>query len=554
VLLEHTYIFHSAGNWRSLSLSEQYAKNKNNKQTKTTALVAKTKNVQYQRKKGGNVVQKIKQNKNSSNGDSQVGAHIEDAVVTLLTAGNFYLPREMPTHVLNLRLKHSFTIQNASGLIVDVSPNLRDNIEVQTFTNARNLALTDVVDDYPFLNGAAAVVSVNNVIDLPHIWNDLSGNQYQKAKFHIADYPLFTFWNPLLQNGLWETFADFEDNPNDDHNWGLHRSFIHLYNGSIISLTGTITCVQDVATEKFAVMLVSFDSKLQVIGTTLSAAYTVSPYTVPATVPPPSSYFGIFLVAELDTNHLFTQYDSSTMALTVNTADQSSTFYSPVAADELNHYLATLDSCTSWSFVGCAVTVTNLAAGILSGGNVSTALVPYGSLQTIPTTPTTLYEWIQQRPYDNFDGPVANGSHASWLGEKVQDYYLRPMQDYNEAPHIVACVNAPDQAPVVTLNVRVKIVAVYEFVCYTQLVHNEICPQNVEFFNKMLGVIRLHSLSSDETLVGDNPDHMKRIKSLAKKVASNPAVRNVAKQAINMGIDRGMSFVKDVPKLMTGFL
>lgn len=192
-----------------------------------------------------------------------------------------------------------------------------------------------------------------------------------------------------------------------------------------------------------------------------------------------------------------------------------------------------------WSPVAmaCLYNVTQELAK--AGGKFSSSYLPSFVSGQIPEdfeeAWQTLATWATSYPH--YEGDFVTGAHASWIGARILDYeFLRPYQrdqvlDYEaiSLPSDVFMSNSAAQTSSFTY--YITFAAAFEI---QTLSPNFTCTLGPASTLLMPQFLSLAAASND--LVGENPSHMKRLKSLANKIFSDPTVQQGFKTLAGAGL------------------
>lgn len=178
-----------------------------------------------------------------------------------------------------------------------------------------------------------------------------------------------------------------------------------------------------------------------------------------------------------------------------------------------------------------------------NAGIIGVARVPEGT--PIPSGGAkAVYDWISALPYDNYTGPVKNGGHTFWMPKTLTDIKFKKRSDRLEESNmlVIAFVVPGSTAGQIT---QFSIVAksTWEWIYASQSMPQFIAPPGWNYLEALYAVLGQYNPS------GENPDHMRKIKTIAQKIASNPAVRELASRALQLSVQAAK---KALPALIAG--
>lgn len=159
------------------------------------------------------------------------------------------------------------------------------------------------------------------------------------------------------------------------------------------------------------------------------------------------------------------------------------------------------------------------------GGNFLAAYLP--SRTSVPADPSDA--WVTLVSYGSHypvaTNPFAKGAHASWVGERIQDYeFRRPFQElswqtfnYDSLPLItVLGQRAVSEAPS-TATWYLELRGAFAIKTLDPTIQLELSPPCPFFLMLYLSIVAVHPL-----LVGENPDHLARLAKLALQFVEDP--------------------------------
>jgi hypothetical protein len=303
-------------------------------------------------------------------------------------------------------------------------------------------------------------------------------------------------------------------------------------------LTGSLSCefsdpnnIPDVAVRSYNAAGVATGAAFFITGIPVGNTVT---YTA-AGVPLIGSFWSLCFDALSPPCELPTYIDATLLVPTVTSGIKSVERYNPLSFEA--GFDALKEASTAWSVVGMSLLVTNMQSDLNNGGTCAGAVVPYGT--PISLEPSACYETMNQLPYNTYNGPLKYGTFSSYLGEKLQDYFFNDLSSSVPVRHsggpdlYTACSIPVSGATDDSLNMRVEVKINYEFIVPSRIYTSVVPSMNVNYFNAVIATIRSMQFEASP-LVGENPEHFKRIKSIAMKVAKNPTVRRLASDALSL--------------------
>lgn len=201
----------------------------------------------------------------------------------------------------------------------------------------------------------------------------------------------------------------------------------------------------------------------------------------------------------------------------------------PVNAERLDQLFA---NCQLYAPVACSV-VLNVTQQLKDrGGNFLSAYLP--SRVSLPSVPERAWEVAKAygRSYPVATNPFAKGAHGSWVGQRIQDYeFRRPFQEqvwaqanYDSLPSVYLIAQRAISAESSTATYYLDFNVAFSVQTLDPTISLSITPSCPEFCILYLSLVAMHPL-----LVGENPDHFKRIAELAKMVANDPRTAQLLK-------------------------
>lgn len=158
-------------------------------------------------------------------------------------------------------------------------------------------------------------------------------------------------------------------------------------------------------------------------------------------------------------------------------------------------------------------------------GNISAALVPYGT-QINMDDPEGTMAHLNALPYRNYKGRASKGAHVCYVPARTQDVFLRPLNEPINGNFIVFAWNCPPsgdagQAPSFSLHWK----PAPEWLADTSSLSQSLPPWDRDFVDTVFSFMAEHNPS------GENPNHIDKIKAIAKSISNNPVVQEAARVA-----------------------
>ena len=172
-------------------------------------------------------------------------------------------------------------------------------------------------------------------------------------------------------------------------------------------------------------------------------------------------------------------------------------------------------------------------------GSVAIALVPE-SLNLPLDDPAACYAAISKLPYDKYTGPLKYGAHCFWRPATIREL-LFSENNVRDPQAISNCIVVAWLSPATSAGqppeVVIKVDSIWEWVYDSQSLPQFRAPFGWSYLEALYASISMYNPA------GENPNHMKKVREIAKKVASNPVVKKLASDAINMGLNETKKLV-----------
>jgi len=446
---------------------------------------------------------------------------IEESVHALLSASPFVMPRDLPTHVYNLNAYRAIDVANCAKFTARLSPDLDYPLTIVTEKSesaTRILANTVNSDTYGATTGFRKCF-----IEIP----------YSYAQGQVEAWRVFTNYEKVYNCKFVAS----------DRLLHINRSVEYaLCTGLMTATSGDIIAQFTDPADRPNLYLASYDVNGQMldrIAFGATVAGDIVTYVNQDEVPDAGVYFALeFDFASAPYDGIFpTHVDFSNFSLTIESGIGQFLRINPLAAEA--GYQTLLQVATQWSITSMSLLVTNMQSDLNNGGTIAAAVVPYGT--HISLEPGICYSQVTQLPYNSYNGQLSKGSHCSYLGERIQDYYFRDVFETDAfglraigGPSCYSTGSIPVAGSTVdSCNVRVAININYEFIIPSRIYTSVVSNVNLDYFVVMLAALKKYGFTVGSPLVGENPDHLRRIKTIAKKIAADPHVREAARHGIN---------------------
>jgi hypothetical protein len=444
---------------------------------------------------------------------SQVSETIKQSVEALLLCRPFLLPRALPTPVYSLQAEQTFIVDDCAGFTVEVEPKLFDPIRVIKTQQAT----------------------------VPNLWQGTFHHQTDDCEErNITSYPKMEFMDANGQNvepnhNIDKTCSHLA--VNDGHWTWVTGNHFQAVKGSVASMFNEIIVTFESGDATFPDLSIEIYDADEILTSshlfTKVIAAKVCTYTVPAVIGL-GSFWTLAMNLPLSANYTQPIWVDMRNWRVNQQSDLLSDTRIPAVADEAN-YNNIIAASTHWSITSMALLITNTQADLKNGGIIGAAVLP--SDKIISHSPKICYTDITNLPYNKYTGKLANGAHVSMIGEKVQDYFFKDKRELTTGgPSLIMAGHLPSDEVNDVASLKVVVRINYELILPSICFPSEICSRNGDFFNELMGAIRMLTLGRvTSPLVGENPDHIRRIKEIAIKLAKDPRLRQAAMTALKAG-------------------
>lgn len=232
-----------------------------------------------------------------------------------------------------------------------------------------------------------------------------------------------------------------------------------------------------------------------------------------------------FLVTVENANPLYFAFDINSVDLTLNT---TTPVVLPIGPENSTIYSAIRQRATAYSITRFFANLAWRGSDAYDAGNVACALVPH-NLALAEGNPTLLIDEIGRLPYrKNMNRPL-EGSHVSYMPQRVQDLFLIEKGSRIKGNEIVIAFDCPPtgsagQAAAFLLTWG----ACVEWEIDDSSLPQLIPPWGKDCYDEIIGVL------GDINPASGNPEHIEKIKQAIKTVASHPAVKESARMALQV--------------------
>lgn len=215
----------------------------------------------------------------------------------------------------------------------------------------------------------------------------------------------------------------------------------------------------------------------------------------------------------------------------------------PTRAEQLDELFRT---SALWAPVACSTIVNCVQVLKERGGEFLSAYLPSNVGLSVPNDPASAWSQLvgYGRSYPVATNSFQHGAHATWVGARIQDYeFRRPFTDpkwlglqKTALPMTVILAQRAKSDTSSSIRYYIEFRVAFAVQTLNPVISMTLSPSCPSFCVLFLSIVAAHSL-----LVGENPDHMKRLIELAKKVATDPRVVALAKTGLAKAIPLLMS-------------
>lgn len=477
----------------------------------------------------------------------KITAPIEDLAVALLSASpTFVLPSALPTHVYPVSGTQRISVETGQFFTVEVSADLEAPIKLVKGTASIAPTVYSLINNtYP-----AAGLVMNE--DYNFYFNATSGSNHilwshaisNSAPEHLTSPSTVVYIHTenLTYVGQSVTYPIASVTRG-----GLPYVAVGPFTGN---MAGTILLSGDTAYTsnlQTVINITQYDTNFVRIGnvTSLAGVLAAGDLTFDMSAVVLNCSYVEFSITSNNNQPAVTSIITTGVSLNTSTINYSTITYAPMS--NLNNWNGLVDVSTRWNLVAASLVVKNTASALANGGTVAIALLPTGVKH--PSDARQLFNFISTLPYNKYNGPAKTGAHVSYIGDDISQYFFKSIEEPNyPTPKLVAAF-LPATYDGSQASSLIEINMVYEFVTADQSRKSIVSPGHTQLFETMIGsMIRSCMIGDDLSLAGCNPDHIKRIKNIAKKIAKDPNVREIAKSVLSSA---GKAAIKYSPLLLS---
>jgi hypothetical protein len=195
------------------------------------------------------------------------------------------------------------------------------------------------------------------------------------------------------------------------------------------------------------------------------------------------------------------------------------------------------ESASALSVTGLSALLQNTTSNFYKSGSLVACQMVGGTEGGLPGNLVQLYGAISaQNTVRSYSGGLADGCHWSYVPEKIQDWFFRPpvpvqnpMSQQSDRPYVVMVWSAPfisdsSQALGLRLKIRMNVERLTSNVAAVRIV------PVADIYHLMELYLTLCSAWNN---LGENPNHIAKVKSLARKVVTHPAFKQLVKAGGN---------------------
>lgn len=426
-------------------------------------------------------------------------------------------PRPFPTECCPTNYVRSIQVDSDSGVILDATPDLDYTLKIHSKPKTsvpRNLSAG--------LDLNAYFIARNGVRFYPELlWRDAGGLSIPVPSFMVDDPNGIV----LRAKGVESSSYDIEPilgkrliyAASAIGGWGNTNAGLTFTGGAVTTLNQRIRTLdenlnvveqdtQDTANP------VSGTQYTNVVG--IAASTPFFDFSIQLTVPAV-----VVTITSLSLGIATTNMDIKTV---------STTTYGPSPDIAGSLFQAVKNSSSKYSFPMLSLLATYVGSDLLNGGNIAIGVVPHN--YPLSLVPQVAYDQICALGGHRYSGPMKNGAHGFYIPDDITRVAFYPIGTRIEGRRLVVAilpqVVAVGQSSAVTF--RIELRSHIEWINPSQtLTHMTAKCSSSELVEAMFCALE----SGDQ--VGENPDHMKRLASMVKRVAQDPKTRQYASQALS---------------------
>lgn len=453
----------------------------------------------------------------------QLDENIEASTIALLSAHDLLLPRAMPTHV----------VRTCTHLVLPISGVEQAQVWVEPW---------DV--DYPIKVVTVRETGVNNTYtQAAGTYNlakpDSNFTEFAsniKHAFHPTDFLFNSEPLPFVEVNIQLPYLVSTEVLDGTNSLLCDvEATAVAFRGPLVSATIVIDVNYSspiLTTNCLSFVLHGFDANDNLVSTATASTISLGANSIRHTLTAGSLIGQFFMFQWVPQSALYNTVVSVTYGvaqIVISNAIYDLSKFRPMNIEQ--NWQNLVDSSLKYSFTACSVVMRNTASAINNGGNVASALFPSRSI--ILGDPAATFTKISNLRYNAYEGKLKDGAHVSYLPDDISQYFFKDFSSSFDAP--IPCITAiaPQGDTDNELSIQIEISMCFEFLSSDQSRTFLVSPGHSQLLECIIRAIVLATAKGEDyNLAGCNPDHIKRIKNIAKHVASDPVVRQHAVSAL----------------------
>lgn len=426
-------------------------------------------------------------------------------------------PRAFPTECCPTNYVRSIQVDSDSGVILDATPDLDQTLKIHTKpknSTPRNMSAGLDLNSY--------FVARNGVRIYPEfLWRDAGGLATPVPSFMVDDPNGIVFRPKDVGTSNYDIIPIVGKRlvyaASAIGGWGNTNASISFVGGAVTTLNQRIRTLdanlnvvdQDSLDTSPPVSGISYGNAVGI-----AAAAPFFDFSIAITVPA-----NVITITALSAGITNTNIDIATI---------STTTYGPSPDIAGSLYQAVKSSSSKYSFPLLSLLATYVGSDLLNGGNIAIGVVPHD--YPLSLIPQIAYDQICSLGGHRYSGPMKNGAHGFYIPDDITRVAFLPIGTPVEGRRLVVAilpqVVAVGQSSAVTF--RIELRSHIEWINPSQtLAHLTARCSSQDLLEAMFCALE----NGDQ--VGENPDHLKRMASLVKRVAQDPKTRQYASQALS---------------------
>lgn len=423
------------------------------------------------------------------------------------------VPREFPVDSCPINYEASININSAagSGVVIDCKPDLQEAVTI--YSEKPNSTITVTALAVKSKSGALPAGALTSFRWCPElIFYDVANNEVPVASWLSPD-PLYQAWDEGSNSWV----------PGHVRLYAAQPSALGQENCVFTAATGatTFSCTLGVATYNLALQQTSADTQTTVVAQGILFANVVGGITTTD----PLFTAWVQLPGGLLVNDLNLTF--STGAITL--AEIQKTAFNPAPALNGSLYDTVVETSSKYSFPILDVLGTFTGSDLLNGGNLAVGIVPFDF--PLSRIPAVAYEQISALGGRRYTGPMKKGFHGFYIPDDVTRIAFLEMDEKVKGRRIVCAIlpQTLDGGNSSSVSIRLRVRSHIEFINAAQtLAHMTSVHGLEEEFHTLFA-----ALGSADTQVGENPDHVRRMKDAIVKAAKDPRVIEAGKHVLS---------------------